>query len=74
MHLKCYCIAGSIRNGLREPILSSLDKRSGFKTIHEPETIQYEKMNVFVLNTIFHLDDDDRNKVEFNGATKIFTF
>ena len=45
IHLRCDCIAGSIQNGLRQPILFSfvLDKPSGYKVFCEPETIHYKK-------------------------------
>ena len=45
IHLKCDVIDGSVVNGLRQPILSSfvMDKPSGFKVFHSPETIHYKK-------------------------------
>ena len=53
IHLKCDVIDGSIRNGLRQPILFScvLDKLPGYKIFCEPETIHYKK-NKSGLNTI----------------------
>ena len=43
--LKCDCIDGSVRDGVRQPILLSfvLDKPSGYKIFCEPETIHYKK-------------------------------
>ena len=76
IHLKCDCIDGSVVNGLRQPILYSfmLDKPSGYKVICEPETIHYKKINKSVLNTImFYLEDDNNEKVNFNGETWTFT-
>ena len=53
-NLKCYCIDGSIQDGVSQPILFSfvLDKPSGYKVFCEPETIHYKKINKSVLNTI----------------------
>ena len=76
IHLKCDCIDGSIRKGLRQPILYSfvLDKPSGYKIFSEPETIHYKKINKSVLNTItFYLEDDNNEEVNFNGETLTFT-
>ena len=41
IHLKCDCIDGSIKDGVRQPILFSfvLDKLSGYRVFCEPETI-----------------------------------
>ena len=74
--MKCDCIDGSIQDGLRQPILFSfvLDKPSGYKVFCESETIQYKKINKSVLNTItFYLEDDNNEKVNFNGETLTFT-
>ena len=76
IHLKCDCIEGSIQNGLRQPILFTfvLNKPSGYKIFCEPETIQYKKINKFVLNTItFYLEDDNNKEIDFNGETLNFT-
>ena len=76
IHLKCYCINGSIQDGIRQPILFSfvLDKPSGYKVFSEPETIHYKKINKSVLNTItFYLEDDHNEEVNFNGETLTFT-
>ena len=76
MHLKCDAIDGSIQDGVRQPILFSfvLDKPSGYKVFCEPETIHFKKINKSVLNTItFYLEDDNNEKVDFNGETLTFT-
>ena len=76
IHLKCDCIDGSIQDGVRRPILSSLvlDKPSGYKVFCEPETIHYKRINKSVLNTItFYLEDDSDKEVNFNGETMTFT-
>ena len=76
IHLKCDCNAGSIQNGLRQPILFSfvLDKPSGYKVFCEPETIDYKKINEPVLSTItFYLEDDNNEEIDFNGETLTFT-
>ena len=77
IHLKCNCINGSIQDGIRQPILFSfvLDKPSGYKIFCEPKTIHfYKKTNKSVLNTIsFYLEDDNNEKVDFNGETLTFT-
>ena len=74
--MRCNVIDGSVVNGIREPILLSfvLDKLPGFRVFSELETIQYKKINKFVLNTqAFYLEDDDHNEVNFNGETLTFT-
>ena len=76
IHLKCDCIDGSIKDGVRQPILFSfvLDEPSGYKVFCEPETIHYKKINKSVLNTItFYLEDDNNNEVNFNQETLTFT-
>ena len=73
--MKCDCIDGSIKYGLRQPILFSfvLDKPAGYKVFCEPETIHYKKINKSVLNTItFYLEDDNNEVVSFNGETLAF--
>ena len=75
IHLKCDCIDGSIRDGVRQPILFSfvLDKPSGYKVFCEPETLHYKK-NKSDLNIItFFLEDDNNEEVGFNQETLTFT-
>ena len=77
IHLRCDVIDGSVLNGVRQPILYSfvLDKIPGYKVFSEPETIQYKKTNMSVLNTItFYLEDDNNEEVDFIGETLTFTF
>ena len=54
IQLKRDCFVGSVLNGVRQPILYNfvLDKPPGYKMFCDPETIQYKKINVSVLNTI----------------------
>ena len=69
IHLKCDVIDGSVRNGLRNPVLFSFfsDKKPVYKVFCEPETILYKKINKSVLNTkTFYLEDDNNNEVDFN--------
>ena len=76
VHLKCDCIAGSILNGIREPILYSfaLDKAPGHKIYKEPKIKLFKKINKSVLSHItFYLEDDDHNAIDFNGETISFT-
>ena len=76
IHLKCDVIDGSVVNGMRQPKLYSfvLDKKPGYKVFSEPETIHFKKLNISVLNTItFHLEDDNNEKVNFNGEALTFT-
>ena len=76
LHLKCDIIDGSVVNGFRQPILYSfvLDKPPGCKIFSEPETIYYKKINESVLNTrTFYIEDDNNEKVDFNGQTLTFT-
>ena len=76
IHLKCDCIDGSIRDGVRQSILFSfvLDKPAGYKVFCEPEAIHYKEINKSVLNTIpFYLEDDDNKEVDFNQETLTFT-
>ena len=74
--MKCDCIDGSIRNGVRQSILFSfvLDNPSGYKVFYEPETIHYKKINKSVLSTItFYLEDDNNEEVNLNQETFTFT-
>ena len=76
IHLKCDCIDGSVVDGVRQAILYSfvLDELPGYKVFSEPETIHYKKINKSVLNTItFYLEDDNNEKVDFNGEMLTFT-
>ena len=73
INLKGDVIDGSIRDGIRQPILFSvvLDKPSGYKVICESETMHYKKKSV--LNTItFYLEDDNNEVVDFNSETLTF--
>ena len=49
VHLKCYCLSGSIVNGGREPILYSLApyKPPGHKIYKQPGIKLFEKINLF---------------------------
>ena len=74
--LKCDVFDSSVVNRIREPILFSftLDKPSWYKVFFQRQTIPYEKMNKFVLNTItFYLEDDNNKEVNFKGQTLTFT-
>ena len=76
IHLKCYCIQGSIVNGFREPILYSfvLSSSPGYKIYKEPRVKLFKKINKSVLSHItFYFEDDDHKAVEFNGETVSFT-
>ena len=75
-HLKCDVIVGSVVNGLGQPIPFNfvLDKPSGYKIFCGPKTIHYKKIIESVLKIItFHLEDDNNEKVKFNGGTLTFT-
>ena len=53
----------------------ALGEFTGFKSIYEPETIQYKKINKSVwTNLPFFLEADDRCLVDFIGETITFTF
>ena len=72
VHLKCYCIDGSIVNGIREPILYSfaLAQPPGHKIYKEPKVKLFKKINKSVLSHItFYIGDDDFKAVDFNGET-----
>ena len=63
-------------NGVQQPILFYfvLSKPSGIEVFCEPETIQYQKINESVLNTLsFYLEDDVHKEVNFNGEALTFT-
>ena len=73
---KCDVIVGSVLNVSRQPIKYCflLDKPPCYNVFSEPEIILYEKINKSVLNTImFHLEDDNRELVDFNGEPLTFT-
>ena len=76
IHLNCDGVAGSVVNGIREPILFSfvLDKPTGYKIFCQPETIHFRKINKPALNTItLYLEDDINEEVDFNQGTLTFT-
>ena len=76
IHLKCYCIQGSIVNGIREPILYSfaLSSPPGHKIPKEPRVKLFKKINKSVLSHItFYIEDDDHKSVDFNNETISFT-
>ena len=73
IHFKCDVRQSSVNNGSRQPILFSfvLDKPTGYKMFLQPETLQLKKS---VFNTIpFYLEDDNHEKIDFNGETLTFT-
>ena len=77
IHLKAYCINGSIVNGIRETILYSfgLDQPLGHKINKEPRTKIFKKINKPVLSHIsFYLEDDDQKPVNFHNETITFTW
>ena len=76
IHLKCDVINGSVKNGIREPILYSfiLNKPGGYKVFCEPETVHYKMVNQCLLNTItFYIENDIDEEFNFNGETLPFT-
>ena len=76
VHLKCYCMHGSIVNGCRAAILYSfaLDKPPGHRIYKEPSVKFFKKINKSVLSHVtFYLEDDDHKPVDFNGGTITFT-
>ena len=76
VHLKSYCVDGSIVNGTREPILYSfaLDQPPGHKIYKEPKVKLFKKINKRVLShIIFYLEDDDYKPVDFNNEIISFT-
>ena len=76
VHLKCNVVAGSIVNGVREPILYSfaLDQPPNHKRYKEPKVKLLKKVNKSVLAHItLYLEDDDYKPVVFNGETISFT-
>ena len=75
VHLKCYCIMGSIVTGIREPIKFSfsLDQPPGQEIFKEPRIKLFKKIKKPVLSHItFYLEDDDHKPVDFNGETISF--
>ena len=76
VHLKCDCKNGSIKDGVREPILYSfaLSSPPGHKIYKEPRIKLFKKVNKSVLShNNFYFEDDDHKPVDFNGETIIFT-
>ena len=76
INLKYDCVDGSIVTGIREQILFSfnLSAPPGYKTIKEPTTVLYKKINKRRLDTLhFFLEDSNHNRVDFNGETLTFT-
>ena len=76
IHLKCDIINGSVVNGLRELIQLSfdLDRPSGYKVFHQPETVSFKKFNKSVRSALtFSLEDDKHKELNFNGETLTFT-
>ena len=73
--MKCDVIDGSVVNGLRQPILYSfvIHKKPGYKVFSEPETIHYKKNKSALKIITFYLEDDNNEKVNFNGETLTFT-
>ena len=74
-HLQCNGNDGSVVNGLRQPILHSfvLNKAPRCKVFSQPETTHFKKTFKCVLNAIkFYLEDDNHEKVNFNGETLTF--
>ena len=74
--MKYDVIDGYVVSGVRHSILFSfvLSKPSGYKVFFELETTHFKKINRSVLNTItFYLEDDNNEKVKFNGETSTFT-
>ena len=76
VHFKCYCIQGSIVNGIREPILHSfaLSSPPSHKIYKEPKVKLFKRINKSVLSHItFYLEDDDLKPVDFHNETVSFT-
>ena len=76
LQLKCDVIAGSIVDGLRQPVHFSfvLDKPSGCKVFCEPETLHYKKNKEICFDYYnFYLEDDNHKEVEFNREILTFT-
>ena len=43
-----------------------LDRPSGYKVFHQPETVLYKKKNKSILNTItLYLENDNKEEVNF---------
>ena len=76
VQLKCNCIQGSIKDGVREPILYSfgLSSPPGHKIYKEPRIRFFRKINKSVLSNItFYFEDDDHKPVDFKNETISFT-
>ena len=76
VHSKCDCIAASIVNGVREPLLYSfgLSTPPGHKTYKTSRILLFKKVNNSVLFHInFYLEDDGHKPVDFNNEVASFT-
>ena len=76
MNLKCDVFDDSSKNGVKQSLLFSFvsNKPSVYRVFCQPETIDYEKLNKCVLNTItFYSKDNDHKEVGFNGEALTFT-
>ena len=76
IHLKCDCINGSIKNGVREPILYSFASSSttGQKIYKELRVKLFKKINKSILSHItFYFEDDGYKPTNFNKETRSFT-
>ena len=76
IHLKCYCIEGSIVKGVRETSLCSfaLDKTPGHIMNTETRIKNFIQIKESVLSfKIFVLEDDDHKLVDFKGEKVGFT-
>ena len=76
VHLQCGCIKGGIVNSIREPILDTfaLSSPPDHKIYKEPKIKLFRRTKNPVLSHIaFYLEDDDHERVDFNGETLTFT-
>ena len=76
VHLKCFCLNGSVVHGVREPILYSfaLSSPPGHKIYKDPRIIFLKKVYKSILSHItFYFEDDDHKPVDFSGETITFT-
>ena len=75
VHLKCYCIDGSIMNGTRKLIVYSfaLDQPSGHKLHKKPRIKLFKGINKRVVShRRFSPEDDDYKAVDFKNETIIY--